>query len=178
MGGNEMNKIFMAVIAAVLAVWMTAWIAEILIHVDVPEEPAYKIAVATEEAEPEEVTAPPSFPVLLASATVSKGERGFNKCKACHKVAEGAAHGIGPNLYNVVGADIAGKDGYAYSAAIQGLDGNWTYELLNEWLINPQAVAEGSKMNYALGNAGDRAAVIKYLASLSENPGPEPTEGE
>ena len=74
--------------------------------------------------------------------------------------------------------------GYAYtasttraadvSAALQGHKGEkWTPEELNKWLTNPQIFAKGTKMTFAgLPKAKDRADVIAYLNSLSDNPKP------
>jgi cytochrome c2 len=117
----------------------------------------------------------------VASASVSEGESAFRACSACHTVDQGGANRVGPNLWNVVGQDIAGKEDYTmYSDALAGKEGAWTLAKLDAWLENPMAWAEGTSMSYAgLQDPEQRAAVIAYLRSLSENPPPlEEVAGE
>lgn len=108
-----------------------------------------------------------SFADVFASADASKGEKVFNKCKACHKLEEGA-DATGPSLYGVVGKAIATEPGFAYSDAMlahQG--GDWTPELLDEWLTKPKDFAPGTKMTFAgLKKVEDRANLIAYLATI------------
>jgi cytochrome c len=113
--------------------------------------------------------------MLLASADPADGEKIFAKCKACHTIEAGGENKVGPNLHNVVGADRASKDGFAYSSALTGLEGTWTYEHLNEFLENPKTYAPGTKMSFAgLSKPEQRAAVITYLRQNTENPPPLP----
>jgi cytochrome c len=107
---------------------------------------------------------------LLASADVAKGESIFKKCVACHTIAQGAANGIGPNLWATVGKPLASHAGFAYSDALKSKGGTWTFQALNEWLANPKKYAPGNKMTFAgLGNPEERAAVILYLNSQGSN---------
>ncbi|MEO7814477.1 MAG: cytochrome c family protein [Sphingomicrobium sp.] len=107
----------------------------------------------------------------LAQADVTKGEAVFKKCAACHVTAAGGANGIGPNLWGVVGGPI-GKHaaGFAYSAALAGVGGNWDWKSLDHWLASPRAMAPGTKMTFAgLGDPQDRANVIAYLNAHGTN---------
>ncbi len=120
----------------------------------------------------------------LAKGDVAKGEAIFAKCKACHTVDQGAANGIGPNLWATVGGAIAqGKGGFAFSDVLKAKGGNWDFTALDSWLANPKAFADGTKMSFAgLTNPMDRADVILYLNSKGSNlplPAPEavPAEG-
>jgi cytochrome c len=124
---------------------------------------------------------------LLATADAAKGETIFKKCVACHTIASGGANGIGPNLYATLGKPLGGHAGFAYSDALKGKGGSWTFEAMNEWLTNPKKYAPGNKMTFAgLGNPEERAAVLLYLNSQGSNlplppPPPEgaaPAEGE
>ncbi|MFA6220031.1 MAG: cytochrome c family protein [Erythrobacter sp.] len=100
---------------------------------------------------------------------VSKGEKVFTKCAACHTANQGGADGIGPNLFGVVGGDI-GKGGFAFSPALSGKGGKWDFDSLNDWLKNPRAFADGTKMTFAgLPKVEDRAAVILYLNAQGSN---------
>lgn len=112
---------------------------------------------------------------LLASASVEDGESAFKKCKACHTVEQDGDNKVGPNLWNIVGADKAAKDGFSYSDALADIGGSWTYDDLNHFLAKPKAYAPGTKMSFAgFKKAADRAAVIAYLREHGENPPPLP----
>ena len=64
-------------------------------------------------------------------------------------------------------------DGFSYSAALKAFGGKWTYEELNGFLKNPKKYIDGTKMSFSgLKKPNDRADVILYLRSLSDNPAP------
>ena len=162
--------------------------------VSVPEHQA--AAAVHEDAEPAEEaasTAPPEeqsgeeqaaeaagdggggLSALLASADTAAGEKVFKKCKSCHTVEQGGKNKVGPNLWNVVGGPKAHAEGFAYSDAVSGLGGEWTYEDLDAYLTKPKDFAPGTKMSFAgLKKPGDRASVIVYLRTLSDSPKPLP----
>ena len=115
---------------------------------------------------------------LLASASPDTGKSATTRlgCVACHSFNEGGKNGLGPNLYNVVGAVQGGHaDGYAYSAALKAKGGKWDYAELDKWLLKPSAYAPGTKMSFAgIADPKVRADVISYLRSLSAEPAPLP----
>lgn len=139
-----------------------------VIHAERPEKMGYPIeGVETEGGEGE---SGPSIATLLATADPAKGEAVFKKCVACHTVNQGGANGIGPNLYATVGKPHGHVAGFAYSDALKGVPGNWTFEALNEWLTSPRKYAPGTKMTFAgLGNPEDRANLIAYLNAQGSN---------
>ena len=108
---------------------------------------------------------------LLPTADVGKGAEVFKKCAACHSIAQGGANGIGPNLYATLGEAIAqGKGGFAFSDALKGVGGTWTFDAMNAWLTSPRKFANGTKMTFAgLSNPEDRANVIAYLNAQGSN---------
>lgn len=131
------------------------------------EGEGYIIEVAEEEGGAD---AGPSLAELLAAADPAAGEQVFARCSTCHTVEQGGANGIGPNLYGIMGATIAGKPGFGYSAALSGKGGNWTWEDMNAWLESPRAYADGTSMSFAgLGNPEDRANLMAYLNSMGSN---------
>ena len=77
---------------------------------------------------------------ILAAADVDKGARGFGKCKACHKLEDGA-NSTGPTLFNIVDRDIASVAGFGYSGVLADMAGNWTPQALSDFLENPKAFA-------------------------------------
>ena len=142
---------------------------------------------AAEEAAPEEAAdagegeaaGQPEIIALLASADAGKGEQGAALCKVCHTFDAGGATLIGPNLHNMVGADIAAHEDFNYSPALKGKEGDWTYEQLDVWLTNPQAFAPGTSMAFpGIPDAKKRADVIAFLMSMTENPPPLPAAEE
>ena len=118
---------------------------------------------------------PPIMP-LLAKASGSDGETLAKKCMACHTIAKGEANRIGPNLWGIVGGNVASVAGYTYSSALQAQkDKPWDYERLNNFLAAPQKFIPGTKMSFAgLSKAEERANMIIYLRSMSDSPLPMP----
>jgi cytochrome c len=143
-------------------------------HSERPEEMGFPIeGVAAEGEGGAEAEKPIAF--YLASADAAKGEQVFNKCTACHNVDQGGANQLGPNLWDVLGEPIGKGKGFAFTPALSGKGGNWTWDSLSDWLKNPKAFAPGTKMTFAgLSNPQDRANVIAFLNSKSDSPQPLP----
>ena len=101
------------------------------------------------------------------SADAGRGGTVFRTCAACHSVGRGGPDVDGPNLYGVVGAPVAGRrPRYGYTQALRDVGGIWTEPRLEAWLTDPASFAPGTAMHFAgLGDAGDRADVIAFLAS-------------
>ncbi|MEM8795021.1 MAG: c-type cytochrome [Pseudomonadota bacterium] len=107
-----------------------------------------------------------------ASAEVAKGEKIFNRCKACHAVGDGAKHKVGPHLNDSFARAAGTAEGYKYSKAMTkaGEDGLvWNDETLDAFLTKPKSVVKKTKMVFAgLRKEDDRANVIAYLKTFSE----------
>ncbi len=139
------------------------------------EAPAEEHAAAPAAA-PAEDAAPADIKTLMASADPAAGQKVFNKCKACHTADKGGRNGVGPNLYNVVGGPRAHMEGFPYSSAMaEHHSQTWTYDDLFVFLESPKDFVPGTKMTFAgLKNPEDRANVIAYLRSQSDQPVPLP----
>lgn len=108
---------------------------------------------------------------LLASADPAVGKDKARVCVSCHDFANGGPNRIGPNLWGVVGRDVASHGGFAYSPAMSAEPGTWTYQLLFDYLASPARTVPGTKMSFAgMRRPEDRAAVIKYLTTLGSAP--------
>ena len=124
-----------------------------------------------------------STPALAAEGDVAKGEKEFNKCKACHMIQDEAGTDIikggktGPNLYGVIGRTAGTAEDYKYGADLvkageAGLV--WDEASLAAYIEDPRSFlreylddgSAKSKMTFKMKkNTADMAA---YLASLSE----------
>jgi len=134
-----------------------------------PHKAGYPVAGAVEEGAAEEG---PPLATLLATGDAAAGEKIFAKCTSCHTANQGGAAGIGPNLFGVLGKPV-GKHaaGFAYSADLAGHGGDWTYELMDQWLKSPKALVPGTKMSFAgLSNPQDRANVMLFLMANGGGP--------
>ena len=112
----------------------------------------------------------------IAAADNNKGQQLGNICQACHTVNKGGANKIGPNLYNVIGRNIATLNNYNYSSAMLKTEGQWDPATLDSYLTAPMQMVPGTTMAYpGISNGNDRAAVIAWLRLQSDNPIPLPT---
>jgi cytochrome c len=117
--------------------------------------------------------------VLLASADPKAGEVSAKKCATCHTFEAGGPNKVGPNLHGIVGRPVGKHEGFSYSPATGGHGGNWDYELLNCYLADPKACIPGNKMAFAgLKKDTERADVIAYLRTITDNPPPLPAAAE
>lgn len=172
------NKIAAAVLSAGLLAMMAGFIASKLYQPKIPAEQAYVIAeVDAPAAAPTRAAPAEAEPIepLLAEASVEAGERAARKCVACHTFEKGGPNRVGPNLWDIVGADHGHIEAYAYSRVLRDMEGPWDYEALNKFLFNPRAYAPGTKMAFAgIKDTQERADVVAYLRSLSDDPKPLP----
>jgi cytochrome c len=146
-------------------------------HAERPEKMGYPIeGVEPEPGQGGGAAAEQPAAFYLASADPAKGAEVFKKCTACHVAAKGGPNGTGPNLWGVVGSGIGKRpDGFAYSPALSGKGGTWTWDNLFAWLKSPRDFAPGTKMTFAgLSKPEDRANVIAFLNTQSDAPLPLP----
>jgi len=111
---------------------------------------------------------PTMFLSVGAQAQPADGGRLFRqRCGACHSVTEGQARPTGPNLFGLIGRDKGGATEFrTYSPAFRRLEGRWTVAELDRFLAAPGRYVPGTRMVIAVPDAGQRAAIVAYLASL------------
>ena len=171
----ELSKIVGAVCAAGLAFVGLSVVSKAVVSMDHLDEPAYAIEVA--DAEDAEEVEEISIAALMAGADASAGKKAFKSCAGCHNAAEGKGAKQGPNLWGIVGRDIAADGGFSYSAALSEKEGPWNWEALNAFLLNPKGFASGTKMAYSgLKKDKDRANLMTWLNEQSSAPIPLPAE--
>lgn len=164
-----LTKITGAFCGALLIYLLGGWAAETIYHMggghgahgeEAKKGYVIEVAVADTSGVVEEG---PSLEELLATADVSKGAKVFGKCKACHKLDDGA-NGTGPHLFNIVDRAVSSVDGFAYSGALVAVAETWNAENLDGFLASPKGFAPGTKMGFSgLKKPADRANLIAYL---------------
>ena len=181
MSGLEVNKILASIILALIVVLIIGHIGDFIVDGDNTEiqQTAYKIEVpesvndVSGSESKEEVTEPISL--LLASASVDKGQKIFKKCSACHTYNKEGANKVGPNLWNLINSPKAKVEGFAYSKELAEFGGQWGYEELAQFLYKPKEYIKGTKMNFSgLKKIQDRADLVLFLREQSDNPAPLP----
>lgn len=125
-----------------------------------------------------------ALPLVFAGAAhaegdPAKGEREFNKCKACHMIVDDAGGEIvkggkvGPNLYGIIGRQAGTVEGFKYGASLAAAGQGglvWDQANMVEYLKDPKAflvAATGdekakSNMAFKLSKGGEDVAA--YLA--------------
>lgn len=181
MDSFELNKLLGGLLGAVFVVFSISLASDAIFSSPAPETAGYAIAAA----EPEEGAAGPAKPevepiaVRLASVDIAKGETLFGRCTACHTVESGGANKVGPNLWDIVNRPVASHEGFAYSGAMKEFSEGgtvvWDYDHLDHFIASPKGLVRGTAMGFAgLKNPQDRADIIAYLHTMSDNPAPLP----
>ncbi len=183
MNSFEWNKIIGALLGSLLLVLAINQIGNALVAPVVPEKTAYLSELAPAAhgdaaAAAAEKPADPPIADRLVTASAEKGAKVSAKCVSCHDFTKGGPNKVGPNLWGVVGGPHGHKQDFAYSEAIKGLPGTWTFEALDHFLTDPKGYAPGTKMTFVgIKKAGERADMIAYLRSLSDSPLALPAPG-
>jgi len=181
MDSFEWNKITAGVLVALLVGMVGSLMSERLVHPQKLDKPVLIIegvetGSPSEEKSTDEETLKPITP-LLASASVERGQALTKKCAQCHTFEKGAPHRMGPNLWGIIGAKVAHAAGFAYSSGFKEKGGDWDDEKLNIFFHKPRAFVPSTKMSFVgLKDAQERADVIAFLHTLSDNPIPLPAK--
>jgi cytochrome c len=182
MNSFELNKILGAILGTCLVLLALNIAAGALFAPEKPAKPGYAIAAKAPEGAAQKPAAPEVAPIAvrLAKASVEKGQAIAKQCQACHTFEKGGPNRVGPNLWNIVD-DERGKDrnGFNFSTAMKTKGGKWSFEELDKFLTDPRGYISGTAMTFAgIKNDQQRADVIDYLHTLSDNPVALPTAAE
>jgi len=169
--------------AAVLLTLVIAMVANIIGDALVDPKELKKSVYIVEGITPEVAGAEPKMTVheiesidpLMASADIEKGKIVAKKCAQCHTFNKDGPNRVGPNLYGVVGRKVAQAAGFAYSKAMSSFQQIWSIDHLNKYLYKPKDYVKGTRMQFVgLKKAQDRANLIAYMNSESDDPVPLP----
>jgi cytochrome c len=109
-----------------------------------------------------------SAPSSLAQQPASDdaAQQAFNNsCRTCHSVKEGDNR-LGPNLNKIVGRKAGSLPNYNYSPSMKDADFVWDQDKLTRFMVKPDEVVSGNKMQPYGGVSADEAAkVVAYLQS-------------
>ena len=179
MDSMEFNKIAGGVLAALLIGLGSGTVADIFKggghggHAKVGYELPVKEAAAGGTTGP--AAAPFSFAAIsgqLKTASAESGQAAFKKCSSCHTPDKDGKPGTGPNLWNIVGRDVASNAAFPrYSPAMKGKGGQWSFETLAGYLHDPRGYLPGNQMAFAGIKSNDELAdLLVYLRTLSDKP--------
>ncbi|MBO0756956.1 MAG: cytochrome c family protein [Bradyrhizobiaceae bacterium] len=177
MDSFELNKILGAVLFTCLVLVALNITAGAIFRPEVPTKPGYNIAVQEQGKAGAPAAPAPDEPIekLLASADPTRGANVAKQCQTCHTLEKGGPNRTGPNLWGIVGRQRASEPSFNYSAAMKAKGGTWTIDELNGFLTSPRGYIPGTAMTFAgLQRGAQRADVIAYLNTLSDNPKPLP----
>jgi cytochrome c len=182
MDSFEFNKIAGAVLGTLLFVMAVSVVSGGLFTPAKPAIPGYDLPSASPEGKGGAPAPEPTLPLpeLLAKADPAAGQRDAAICTTCHSFGKGEpSKTTGPNLWGIVGRVHAADKDFAYSQANQDLGAKgekWTYDAIFNFIKGPRDYMPGTKMTFAgMPKAEDRANVLAYLRTLSDNPEPLPT---
>ena len=182
MNSFELNKILGAILGTCLVLLALNIGAGAIFAPEKPAKPGYEIAVKEHgEGEKADAAKEPEQPieVLLAKASVEKGQATAKQCQACQTFEKGGPNRVGPNLWGIVDRPRATEAGFNYSAPMKGKAGKWTFDELNKFLANPRGFVPGTAMTFAgLTRDQQRADVIDFLHTLADSPVPLPKAAE
>lgn len=107
-------------------------------------------------------------PAASAGGDAAKGQKVFNKCKACHEVATDK-NKVGPTLKGLFGRTSGTVEGFAYSDEMKAKAIVWSEETLKPYLADPKAVVPNGKMAFAgLKKEEELEDVIAYLMEATK----------
>jgi cytochrome c len=184
MDSTEVNKLLAGFLGTCFIVFSVGIVSDALFASPAPEKPGFAIEATepTEGGPAAPVVAAKPIADLLATANVTQGAAIFKKCQACHSGEKGGPNKVGPDLWDLVDRPVGEHEGFAYSAGMKefskGGTEKWTYDNINHFITSPKKFVKGTAMGFAgLPKDEDRADVIAYLRTLSDNPKPLPTPG-
>lgn len=158
MDSFDWNRLAVAGVFSICVLAGSWGIGSVMIRDTAPPKPAFFIDGDQNE------------PIDLAAANIEKGkELAAQRCSLCHTFSKNGPQKIGPNLYDIMGSQIASVPGFYYSASLKKHNKeHWNVQNLNLWLNRPMGFAADTIMAYpGVTSTQDRIDIIAYLKSIS-----------
>jgi cytochrome c len=86
------------------------------------------------------------------------------RCGGCHYLDDDKE---GPRLRHVYGTKAGSVATFKYSSALKASHVVWDDATLDRWLAKPDSVVPDSDMDFSVSKPEERAAIIRYLKSVS-----------
>ena len=176
---SELNKIFCAILSAVLVYLLAFFISELMYNVDKKKsiQLSYNIEdvennniidKANIESESKKLTEL-EINKMLEESDVEKGKSFVNKnCASCHDLNMPVKNKIGPSLATILDRKIGNLSDYKYSKTLLNIDKKWNIVNLYYFLEKPKEWAPGTKMSYrGISDSEKLLNTIKYLRENS-----------
>ncbi len=91
------------------------------------------------------------------------------RCVNCHSFERGGPFRVAPNLWGIVGADIARHDWFGYSPALKKKPGRWSESMLDDYLADPLGFVPGTKKSMLpIRDPAERRELIDFLKTLRD----------
>lgn len=91
-----------------------------------------------------------------------------NSCRTCHSMKEGDNR-LGPNLNKIVGRKAGSLPDYTYSSSMKAAGFVWDQDKLTRFMVKPDEVVSGHKMQpYGGVSAEEAAKIVAYLQAAPQ----------
>ena len=169
---SELNKIFCAILSAILVYLLASFLSELLYNVD--KKKVIKLSYNIENIEDKnkdldkvnieselKIITELELNQLLEKADLDKGKTFVNKnCASCHDLNMPIKNKIGPSLATILDRKIGNLSDYKYSKTLLNIDKKWNIVNLYYFLEKPKEWAPGTKMSYR--GISDSQKLTKY----------------
>ena len=177
---SELNKIFCAILSAILVYLLASFLSELLYNLDKKKTTKLSYNIENEEDNNEDldkvnvdselkIVTELELNQLLEKADLDKGKTFVNKnCASCHDLNMPLKNKIGPSLANILNRKIGNLSDYKYSKTLLTIDKKWNIVNLYYFLEKPKEWAPGTKMSYrGISDSQKLLNTIKYLRENS-----------
>ena len=174
---SELNKIFCAILSAILVYLFASFLSEILYNIDKKKDIKLSYNIEDKNKNPDKVNIESELKIitelelnqLLEKADLDKGKTFVNKnCASCHDLNMPIKNKIGPSLATILNRKIGNLSDYKYSKTLLNIDKKWNIVNLYYFLEKPKEWAPGTKMSYrGISDSQKLLNTIKYLRENS-----------
>lgn len=175
MDAFEVNKIAGAALTALLVIFGSKTVLDIVYKEHKPEKPGWALPITeapTSTSMAQVVAFDPAQVIeLLPKANADGGQDVFKRCLQCHTPDKGGRNLVGPNLWGVIGRKVGQAAGFPYSDAMKTHGGEWSWLELAKYLHDPKAAVPGNKMAFAgIKDSAELADLLVYMRKLADSP--------